>query len=168
MKLAIISDTHDNWANIDKVLAYLKNEKAEAMIHCGDVCAPITMVRIAEAFPGPIYLSLGNVDGDPFRMLTKIQDGSAKNVTIYQEIGEFTLDNKKIAINHYPDIAKKLAQSGEYDLVFYGHNHKPWEETIGSTRMINPGNVANMVYPPTFALYDTATNELTLIRVNDL
>ncbi len=168
MKFAIISDTHDNWANIDKVLAYLKQENSEALIHCGDVCAPITMLRIAEGFTGPIHLCIGNVDGDPFRMLQLVHDGKAPNVTIYEEVGEFELDGKKIAINHYPTIAQKLAQSGSYDLVFHGHSHKPWEETIDSARLINPGNVANMIYPPTFATYDTATNDLQLIRVNEL
>ncbi|MFZ6035591.1 MAG: YfcE family phosphodiesterase [Patescibacteria group bacterium] len=168
MKIAIISDTHDNWANIDKVLTHVKKEKADALIHCGDVCAPITMVRIAEGFGGPIHLCIGNVDGDPFRMLQKAHDGSAPNVTIYPEIGEFELGGKKFAINHYPDIASKLAKSGVYDIVVYGHNHKPWEETIGHTRLVNPGNVANMVYGPTFAYYDTNADQLTLIRVDDL
>lgn len=168
MKLAIISDTHDNWPNIDKVLAYLKEHKVEAVIHCGDVCAPITMVRIAEGFSGPIHLCIGNVDGDPFRMLQKVHDGKAKNVTIYEEIGEFELGGKKFAINHYPDIATKLAKSGEYDVVCYGHNHKPWEEKVGKTHLVNPGNVANMIFAPSFALYDTETDHLQLLLINEL
>lgn len=168
MKIAIISDTHDNLPNIEKVINHINKQSITEMIHCGDVCAPYTMVQIAKKFIGNINLCLGNVDGDPFRMLQEVHNGAAPNVTIHQEIGEFKLAGKKIAINHFPDIATKLAKSGEYDIVFYGHSHKPWEEMINVTRLVNPGNVANLVNPPSFAIYDTESDELELILVNEL
>ena len=168
MKIAIISDTHDNIANIKKALDYINGQKITELIHCGDVCAPITMVEIAEQFKGNINLCIGNVDGDPFRMLQRVQDGKAPNVTIHQEVGEFTIDGKKIAINHYPKIAKALAKTGDYDLVFYGHNHKPWVEKIGKTQLVNPGNVANIINAPTLAIYDTVTDNLELIKLDEI
>lgn len=169
MNIAIISDTHDNLPNINKVLDYLSTKKIEALIHCGDVCMPRTLHRIVKEYAGPIYLSLGNGDDmDAIRLVTPVADGTPDRLHIYAEVGAFTLGGKKIGINHYPTIAKQLAQSGDYDLVFHGHSHKPWEEMINSTRLVNPGNVANMIYPPTFATYDTSTDDLQLIRVNDL
>jgi uncharacterized protein len=63
---------------------------------------------------------------------------------------------------HYPEIAKKLAESGNYDAVFYGHTHRPWEETIGSCRLVNPGELAGQRYKPCFAIYDTETDKLEL------
>jgi predicted phosphodiesterase len=47
-------------------------------------------------------------------------------------------------------------------MVFYGHDHKPWEEMIGETRIVNPGNLANIFYAPTFAIFDTETGKLEL------
>jgi predicted phosphodiesterase len=68
-----------------------------------------------------------------------------------------------------------LAQSGEYDFVFYGHTHKPWISDIDVTSkdrkkctMLNPGNVAGDYYLPTFALWDTQDNNLNLIKIHDL
>jgi predicted phosphodiesterase len=75
---------------------------------------------------------------------------------------DIQLDGKRIGCVHYPDIAKKMAESGKYDLVFYGHTHKPWEEKIGNCRLVNPGELAGQRFKPTFAIYDTATNRLEL------
>jgi predicted phosphodiesterase len=69
---------------------------------------------------------------------------------------------------HYPEVAKQLCESGQYDFVFYGHTHKPWEENIGNCKMLNPGNVANQYYPPTFAAWNTSDNQFKLIRINEL
>ena len=75
---------------------------------------------------------------------------------------ELEFNRRKIAFCHFPDIAKKLAQSGKFDLVFYGHSHRPWDEKIGNTHMINPGELAGQFYKPTFAVYDTTSGSLEL------
>lgn len=164
MKLAIISDSHDNVPNIDEALKIIKAEGIETIIHCGDVCAPSVFKYLAENFPGHIHFVYGNVDGDHggFDRL------NPDNITIHGERGELTLGgpgsgaSKKIAFIHYPDKAKELAATGKYDLVFYGHNHKPWEETIGQTKLVNPGSLAGLFSKATFAMYDTETGKLDL------
>jgi len=75
---------------------------------------------------------------------------------------------RKIALTHFPDIAKKMAQSGKFDLVFYGHTHRPWDEKILECHMINPGEMANQFYKPTFAVYDTITLKLELKILDEL
>ena len=75
---------------------------------------------------------------------------------------------RKIVFVHFPEIARKLAESGKYDFVFYGHTHKPWEEMIGKCKMLNPGNVAGEIYPPTFAVWNTKDDSFKLIRIHDL
>ena len=63
---------------------------------------------------------------------------------------------------HFPAEAKKMAQSGKYDLVFYGHTHRAWDEKVGNCHMINPGELAGQFYKSTFAVYDTDTEKLEL------
>ena len=75
---------------------------------------------------------------------------------------ELEFNGKRIAFCHFPDMAKKMAQSGKFDMVFYGHTHRPWDEKIGECHMINPGELAGQFYKPTFAVYDTATGKLEL------
>ncbi|MFA5052201.1 MAG: YfcE family phosphodiesterase [Patescibacteria group bacterium] len=161
MKIAIVSDSHDNLPNIEKALEFISSQRIAALIHCGDVCAPATLKFIAEHFSGQIHLCFGNVDGDKYNM-TRMAFEDFHNVKIHGEVGEIVLGGKKLAFVHYPYAAKGLAAEGKYDLVFYGHDHKPWEEMIGKTKIVNPGNLANIFYTPTFAIFDTEAGKLEL------
>lgn len=161
MKIAIISDSHDNLTNIKKAIDIMKKEDIAEIIHCGDLCAPSTLKEIAKNFSGKIHLVFGNVDGDHY-LETKISYTEFKNVIVYGDLGELEIDNKKIAFCHLPDFAHGLASEGKYDLVFYGHTHKPFEEQVGKTRLINPGTLAGMFYKASFAVYDTETDKLEL------
>lgn len=152
MKFAIVSDTHDNWANFKKVIDFLNAQHIATILHCGDVCNKEIMEEAVKSFKGKIVYVKGNGDYE----LANLPD-----------ILELDLGSKKVAMVHYPDLAKKLAESGKYDLVFYGHTHRPWEETLRlrsgqACRLVNPGEVAGQRYKPTFALYDTETDTLAL------
>jgi len=167
MKLAIISDTHDNVPNLEKALKWMKENQIEQLIHCGDLCAPsILKTILAPKFSGPIHMVFGNVED---RNLTLKLAEEYDHITHYGDVGEVELPaspagggGKKIAFVHFPEKGKELAESGKYDIVFYGHTHKPWEETVGQTRLVNPGTLAGLFNKATFAVYDTETDELEL------
>ena len=147
MRIAIVSDTHNNSANFNKIINWLNYEKIKVILHCGDICNQETINGAVKNFRGEIKFVRGNGDFD------------LENIP---ETMEIDLGGKKIAFVHYPKIAKKLAESGKYDLVFYGHTHKPWEEKVGNCRLVNPGEVAGQRFKPTFAVYDTKTDKLEL------
>ncbi len=147
MKFAIVSDTHDNLKNFNKAIDFLNKENISLILHCGDICKQETIDEAVKNFNGEIKFAKGNGD----YQLDEIPDN--------QSIG---LGGKKIFFVHFPDIAKKAAESKKYDLVFYGHTHKPWEENIGKCRLVNPGELAGQTYKPTFAIYDTKTDILEL------
>jgi len=161
MKIAIISDSHDNLVNIEKALKWINKNKIDEIIHCGDVCAPASLKEFANNFNGKIHLIYGNVDGDYFTMGELVQN-DLKNVKIYGQKGELEVNGKKIVFVHLQWIAKALAKSGDYDYVFYGHNHKPWEENIGKCKMLNPGTLAGMFYKATFAVWDVDKDKFEL------
>lgn len=162
MKIAIIADTHDNLATWKKAAVWLKEQDIEEIIHCGDVCAPATLKEISQDFPGKIHLVFGNVNGDRYLITKLVTDGTIPNVVLHNELGELEIDGKKIAFTHQPKFAQALASTGQYDLVFYGHSHKPWEEKIGEARLVNPGNLAGMFYKATLAVYETKEDKLEL------
>ena len=70
MKIAVLSDIHDNIWNLEKVLKQLKKLKPKAIIFCGDMCAPFTAALLGKASV-PIYACLGNVDEDHIWMAEK-------------------------------------------------------------------------------------------------
>jgi len=160
MKIAIISDTHDNVPNLEKALSWIKSQDIFVIIHCGDICAPSILTKvIVPNFSGKIHLVCGNV-GD--RQLLEEAVKTLENVKFYGDRGEIELEKKKIAFCHKPEEAEKLAETRKYDLVFYGHTHQPWVQIIGKTRLANPGNLAGMFYKATFAIYNSETDKLEL------
>ena len=173
MKIAIISDTHGNAANFKKAVRWLNKENIKLILHAGDIGSPESLKESLEEFRGKLLGVFGNMDKD-FKILIDEYDKISK-VKIKENTFETEIDGKRIAITHFPAEAKKLAQSvnpstgsgSRYDLVFYGHTHRAWDEKVmvpagGSCHMINPGELAGQFYKPTFAVYDTETNNLEL------
>jgi hypothetical protein len=165
MKIGIVSDTHGNVVNFKKAVSWFNAQNIKLILHAGDIGDPESLEESLQDFDGGFFGVFGNMDQD-FKILVeeynKISKGKIEENTFKTEI-----EGKRIAINHFSDEAKKLAQSGKFDLVFYGHTHRPWSEKIGvsvggSCHMINPGELAGQFYKPTFAVYDTETDELEL------
>lgn len=160
MKIAIISDTHGNVANFKKVVSWLNKQNIKVILHCGDIGSPESLKESLQEFNGEFFGVLGNMDSHIEAIENKYN--KIQNVKVERDILKTEISGKRIAINHFPSEAKRLAKSGEFDLVFYGHTHRAWEETINDCRMINPGELAGQFYKPTFAVYNTETGELEL------
>jgi len=166
MKIAIISDSHDNLVNIEKFLMWANKNNVEMIIHCGDLAAPSIIAKELDPnFSGPVHFVHGNVaDRELNIKLAK----ESKHVTCHGDLGELAIDDKKIAFCHYPNQAEDLAKTGRYDLIFYGHDHTPWEKQIGQTRLLNPGTLAGMFNKATFAVYNTKTDKAELILLEKI
>ncbi len=164
MKIAVLSDIHDNVWNLDKVLDKLKKEKVEAIIFCGDFCAPFTFKRLANR-EIPIYAVFGNVDGAQ-KEITQLALKNYKNVILEKDLLEIELNGRKIAICHNNKFAEGLAKTGKYDAVFHGHTHISKIEKIGKTLLANPGEIHGVITGKcTFGIYDTDKNEIEIKEV---
>lgn len=178
MKIAIISDVHNNEVNLKKVLDYCARKSAsrriKTIICCGDLASKETLDFLCDNFSGIIHYTFGNMDNEHLRNYELLQN--YKNTKVYRNFGEIEINKRKIAFVHYPDAAEKLCQTGKYDFVFYGHTHKPWVASAKATAnqgqkkctVLNPGNVAGEIYPPTFAVWETDTDKFDLIRIHSL
>ena len=161
MRIAIFSDIHDNIWQLEKALKHL--DGVQQLIFCGDFCAPFTLKQIAEGFSGPVHAVFGNNDGDRY-LLMKIAAGFDQ-VQLHGELAELEIDGMKIAVNHYPEIARPLAESGRYGAVFYGHNHIHRIEVVQGTDWINPGEIMGRFGRSTFVIYDTQSRESETVEV---
>jgi hypothetical protein len=173
MLVAIISDIHNNEVNLEKVLTYCKKNGIKTIICCGDLASLETLDFLNDNFPGNILYTFGNADYDDLRDLDTQK--KYKNVYLFKNFGEAVIEKKNVAFTHFPDTAKSLARTGKYNFVFYGHTHKPWivsAEAMTDEKkkymMLNPGNVAGEIYPPTFAVWETKNNKFELVRVHSL
>jgi hypothetical protein len=160
MVIAVLSDIHDNIWNLANALEQVQAAGAEVLIFCGDFCAPFTLTQIGQGFSGPVHCVLGNNDGDPRLLLQNAQ--AAGNVTLHGQYAELTLEGRRVAVNHYPEIAHRLAESGQFDLICYGHNHLGRVEQVGASVLANPGEVMGRFGAPTLGLYDTGSGQFEL------
>jgi putative phosphoesterase len=163
MRLAILSDIHDNVWKLAGALDRARG--ADAMICCGDLGSPFIVHQLGRGFAGPIHVIFGNNDGDLFRIAANA--ARYPHIKIHGEMlrGEFAA--KRIAANHYDNIARAIAASGEYDVVCYGHNHVYDVSRVGRTLAINPGAIMGATFaadgsrtdvPSTFVIYDTESD----------
>ena len=73
--------------------------------------------------------------------------------------------------NDEPVKIKKLLNSNpkkDLNFIFYGHTHKPALEKSLSTIIANPGNIASIHYPASFAILNTTTKKLELKILTNL
>lgn len=166
MKIAILSDTHENKPNLISALQAAARLKAERVLFCGDLCGPFMIKQFGEHFLGPIDIVFGNNDGDRFRMAENAL--AIPHITLHGEYAALEIDGKRIGMTHYPFYAQAMAKSGDYDLVVFGHDHLVRIETYGNCLAVNPGTVFEYYEgnPPSFALYDTTTHKATLHKID--
>jgi uncharacterized protein len=154
MRIAILSDIHDNIWKLEAALGRLGD--ADALICCGDLCAPFIVAQLAEGFAGPIHVVFGNNDGDRFNILR--QALRYDRVTIHGELAELALGGTRFAVHHFDNVGRLIAATGVYDVVCYGHNHVFEVGRDGETLRINPGEIMGRFGTSTYVVYDTETD----------
>jgi putative phosphoesterase len=156
MRIGIISDSHDNIWKLDEAIKHLAT--VDAVIHCGDLCAPFVVKQLAEGLEEiPIHIVWGNNEGDPFRIARVASQYD--HVHLHAELAKLELGGIQIAVNHFPEIASDLADSGKYDLVCYGHDHTAHMENKGKCLLLNPGELMGMNGRSSLAIYDTESKQ---------
>lgn len=170
MKIAVISDIHDNIWNLQKALAMPELQATKSMLCCGDLCSPFVIDLIGRAYSGPVHIVLGNNDGDVAAIIRNSKN--YPNIQIHGEYFKSLLGGRTLAMNHYPDKARAIAENGGFDIVCYGHNHSVvHDEMVDDTLLINPGSI--MGYhggklrniPATYLVLDTTQTKAEVYQV---
>jgi len=157
MRIAIISDIHDNLANLEKCLRWCAANRVRELICCGDLTNEETLAFLADNFSGRIYLVSGNVslfdEADVFKY---------KNIKYYGRLGRFEVGGKSVGFCHEPFLIDYVLKQGPCDFIFYGHTHEPWTEKRGKATLVNPGTLSGTFSKATFAAWDTEDDKLEL------
>ncbi len=135
MKIAVISDTHDQIARTERALALLRADGAEAVIHCGDIESPAAVAPFAGWAAHFVY---GNCDWDRQGLARAMADIGA---TLHERFGHLEVEGVRLAFLHGDDarLLRDVEASGAYAFLFHGHTHIAGERVSGPTRVINPG-----------------------------
>lgn len=160
MKIAIISDTHDNLNNLRKAVEIINSSGAVHVFHAGDFTSPFT-IRVLKELKCPFTGIFGNNDGDRILLKEKF-NGSIHNqpyITIF--------NGRRLAMMHEPVFIEALRDSKHFDIIIYGHTHEPVIKTDKGVLIINPGELCGWLYGrPTFAMLDLETMKGEIINIS--
>jgi putative phosphoesterase len=159
MIAGILSDTHDNMDRIKETVELFNERGVEHVVHAGDFVSPFTF-RLLKKLRCGFTGVFGNNDGDRL-LLHKMSEGR-----VFPQPHTFELDGKKIVLIHEHHVADALADSGHYDLVVYGHTHKPDIRKVRNTLIVNPGEAGSWLYgKSTVAIADLSAMTAELITL---
>jgi putative phosphoesterase len=159
MLIGIMSDTHDNLILVKKAIELFNDRKVGYVIHAGDYTSPFTLKLFKELKCKYVGI-FGNNDGDKLLLLERAEGNICNQPYI------FTLNNRKIVVMHEHNVADALADSGHFDLVIYGHTHKPDVRKVKNTLVVNPGEVSSWLYgKSTVALADLNKMEAEIVEL---
>jgi putative phosphoesterase len=170
MRIAVLSDIHDNVWKLDGALESIQH--TDALICLGDLCSPFVIHQMGRGYTKPTHIIFGNNDADLFRITANAR--KYPHITLHGEFLRTEFDGKKLAANHFDYIALAIAASGEFEVVCYGHNHQYDIRRVGRTLAINPGAIMGATFGAeairtdvfsTFLIYDTQAGEATGFHV---
>jgi len=143
VKLAVLSDSHVG-QRIHKFPSTVlrKISHLDGIIHCGDY-VDLNTVNILEEF-GNFRGVYGNMD-------------DVEVTHILPETLKFEIEDVRIGLYHgwgspialSKKVLRRLSETYpnyNFDVIFFGHSHRPSDVVIGNVRMINPGAISGNIF----------------------
>lgn len=160
MRLGIVSDSHGHVDLTQVAVRMLESLEVDRVLHCGDIGS----AEVVELFaPWPTDFVFGNCDYDRERLAQAIE---AAGQACHGTFGDLEIGGKRIALLHSDDARKfqEVKQSGEWDLVCYGHTHEAEIHHEGATLVVNPGAIYR-ANPHSIAIVELPSLEVMIVQL---
>ena len=145
MMIGVLSDSHDNIWVLRRGVEKLIRRCVKVFIHLGDIVAPFTLKALKDAGVRRLVAIYGNNCGERLGLLSTAKKlGFEIHVPPYRvEIGgaKILLVHGWGSAENTVNLVEGFALSGRYDVVMYGHTHKPDVRTVARSLLLNPGEV---------------------------
>jgi putative phosphoesterase len=157
--IGLMSDSHDNVTMVRKAVALFKDAGCDLVLHAGDVVAPFAARELAD-LGCPVKAVFGNCDGEKQGLEMSLEKtGEIKEAPLI-----FSHGGRKILLVHYHFSVATYAASGKYDVIVFGHTHKPVTQKEGNVLLVNPGETGGWLSgKSTAALLDPEKIEAEII-----
>ena len=160
MKVGILSDSHDHRGAAEGALLLFRAEGVGMVFHLGDVCSP----AVLDGYDDPSIPFLGVFGNNDYD-----RDGlqEATGGAFRQGPRIETVDGRRILLAHsYDQLRGKLSMEGRFDLVLFGHTHRPLTMRVGKALVVNPGESCGLLrWKNTCAIVDLATMEPWIMEI---
>ena len=173
MIIGVVSDSHDNLSKVSRAVEVFKEHGVELILHAGDYIAPFTLKKFSEAGVKLIGV-FGNNDCEK-PVLYKM--AMSYGFELHGQPLELELGGRKIILLHGCGNKKftrifvdAIADTGEYDLVVYGHTHEKdyrvLEKNGKKVIILNPGEVfGGLTGISSVAIVDLKTLDVKIIDI---
>jgi len=160
MLIGVMADSHDNVPKLEAAVSLFKQRQVQHVLHAGDFVAPFAIDPL-RGLDCPVLSVFGNNDGERLGLAARIREIGE----VHAYLATATLDDRRIAVVHYPELAEPLAESGAYDLVVYGHTHRV-DQRQDHGLLLNPGETGGWLTGcSTVAVVDLTTFR---VRIHEL
>ncbi len=132
--IGIMADTHDNLPLLRRALTLFQENNCSLVIHAGDFVAPFA-ARELSSLGRPVKAVFGNCDGER----NGLKDAFRHIGIIMEPPFTWEENGRTFFLTHVPHEIEYLAQSGRYDVIIFGHTHRPEIRRSSKTWLINPG-----------------------------
>ena len=150
--IGVLSDTHDNLDRVREAVRLFDGAGCDLVIHAGDFVAPFTVEEL-RGLRAPIKAVFGNCDGEraglarAFRGIGEIEAAPLR----------FSHAGLRFLVCHLDGPAMRHFASGAFDVVVFGHTHRPLAERRDGRLLVNPGEAGGWLRgKSTVALLDPA------------
>jgi putative phosphoesterase len=159
--IGILSDTHDNLTRVREAVRLFNDSSCDLVIHAGDFVAPFTVEDLRNLH-APVKAVFGNCDGErvglirAFRGLGEIGKAPLK----------FTHAGLRFLVCHLDAPVDGHLASKAYDVVVFGHTHRPLAVRRDGALLVNPGEAGGWLRgKSTVALLDPAGPSAEIITL---
>ncbi len=159
--IGVMSDSHDNLTMIRRAVAVFNDARCDLVLHAGDIVAPFAIKELA-GLKCRVRAVYGNVDGE--------KPGLKMAVQPFGEIQDapsvFSYAGREILLCHIDLPVRKYMAAGKYDIIVFGHTHRPEVRKEGKTLAVNPGETGGwLTGKSTVALIDPASLTVEIVAL---
>ncbi len=161
MKIALISDIPDNKDAMIRALTLARDKNCPRLFFLGDLGEPVLLLSMRVRWHGIIDFVLGNNDW-PAQEYSDIAS-KLDDVNYHGDCAQLNCEGRALAFTHMPSRALKLATSGQFDAVFFGHTHCAEQTEHAGIILANPGELQGRSARLSFGIYDTEAHSVQII-----
>jgi putative phosphoesterase len=148
-----MADSHENLVTIRRAVEVFRANRCDLVVHAGDFIAPFAAGELGD-LNCPIKAVYGNCDGEKQGLKTTFETlGIIQKAPFF-----FKHQGLNFALVHLGSTLAPLLTRGGFDIIIFGHTHKPEIRSEKSALLINPGESGGWVSgKSTVALLNPAT-----------
>jgi predicted phosphodiesterase len=133
--LGVVANSDGRAEKLQSAVNIFISQGVDLVIHCGDVGGRHVLDALANV---PAAFVWGDRDNDRTGLL---RYAGSIGITCWGMLGELDEGGKKLVVVHGENraILKRLINEQQYDFVLCGHELASEDQTVGRTRILNPG-----------------------------